>query len=393
MALLAAIGHALQSAVSAIEVGPATASGVSVVGSPIPYAGTRSFRVLQVATAGNQTDLFAATDASNKLYVSFWLYLAAYPGSGSTLNPLIIRNAASASVSRMRLGPTGLLGLANASNTVVSNAAVSLGLNQWYHVEYLHDASTNPGRMELRVNGATVATLANDAQGSYNKIILGSGSAVSLDAYFSDVIVNDSTGSFQNSWVGNQRLCPIRPIADGDAHEWNNTANAAGGATNYTLVNETTPDDTTSMVQALTAGKTDLYKMYAAAGSPIPDDALINFVALSARFRNNSAAATGFKLQLEKTSGGTKAESAEIVPNSSTFRTNQVGAISQTYPHPLIAYTDPDGGLWTPAGLPDLQAGVKITTGGTQRVQLTALWGYISYTPNPKRSSRMLECF
>lgn len=97
------------------------------------------------------------------------------------------------------------------------------------------------------------------------------------------------------------------------------------------------------------------------------------------RYRR-SATGTGpsVKLEIMKTSGGTKSQSAGIIPNSTTWKTNQ-NATPWTYP--LTLYFDPDGAAWTQSTLDTLQAGILNTQTTTPRCDVSDVWALVEYVP------------
>lgn len=113
----------------------------------------------------------------------------------------------------------------------------------------------------------------------------------------------------------------------------------------------------------------------------------VNVVAVGGRFKNNTAdAVTAIKFEIEKTSAGTKLQSAAIIPNTTGFNSLDV---SSPRNYPLITYQDPDGAAWTQATLGSMQAGMIISAGGTNRIDVTNLWVSVDYTPFTGRIPRM----
>lgn len=282
--------------------------------------------------------------------------------------------------SKITLDSSGALHLYNAT-TQVGSASSALTIGAFYRVEVKFDASQAAGSdvLEARLNGTVFATSSTETLGGGNFMRIGGNLELEAqtqgDWYFDDVAVNDGDGSFQNGYPGEGRIIHLLANAAGDSNQWLNTAAGAGDANNYTLVDEVTPDDATTMIQSGTLDDIDMYN-FGASGLVASD--VINVVAVGMRFRNNVAdATTAFRVRLEKTTAGTIIESASIIPNSTTWRTNAIDANVRSYP--LVTYQDPDNVNWTPTTLDSLQAGVKLTAANVNRVQVSAVWVSIDY--------------
>lgn len=111
--------------------------------------------------------------------------------------------------------------------------------------------------------------------------------------------------------------------------------------------------------------------------SPIISTDVINVVSVGTRFNNNTAdATTQFKLQIEKTTGGTITQSVAITPNSVTWKTNAT-AVPKLYP--ITTYQDPDGASWTLSTLNTMQIGEKSTLIGINKNQVSTIWALVDY--------------
>jgi hypothetical protein len=96
-------------------------------------------------------------------------------------------------------------------------------------------------------------------------------------------------------------------------------------------------------------------------------------------------ATTGIKLEMMKASGGTKAQSGNLVPNSTTWSTN---ATSTPRNYQLVLYQDPDSVNWNPATWTP-QIGYIIDATAVQAVGITNLWAVIDYTPAATATTRV----
>jgi hypothetical protein len=238
--------------------------------------------------------------------------------------------------------------------------------------------------MEARLDGVVFATTTTAATiDGTNAFVWGNTDGDStLNIYFDDIAVNDTSGSAQTSYPNDGKVLYLRPNAAGDINTFaTQTGGTAGAANNFTRVDEVTPNDATDFNGSSTLNEEDLFNF---GNSGIGASDTVNVVEVHGRFRNSTADATAkVTFEIEKTSGGTKTSSAAITPNSTTWRTNVAGT-TEPKTAAIVTYTDPDGAAWTQSTLDSLQAGYKLTTGpGTagRRIDVTAVWVVIDYTP------------
>ncbi len=363
-------GFELNSLTTGMEI--SATSGTISVQTPIARSGTYALRT-NAGTSFVRQHL-AASNQSTQVWARVYLWIATLPGATTA----VIRLATTANATCAQLGLTtsGTLVLNDASGATVGSASAALSTGAWYQVELGLDASTNPGTVTARLEGAQFATGANSSQASWARALIGIIGSTTGDLYWDDWAVNDASGTHQTSWPGSGKIIHLFPNGDGDNHAWGNTTNGAGASTNSTLVDEIPPNDSTDLVQSVTLNAEDAYTL---TDSGIGSLDAVNVVMVGARLRNNTAdATTAAKLQIKKTSGGTITQGTAVIPNTTTFFTN---ATAEPRNYPLITYTDPDGAVWTQATLDTAQAGIKLTAAGTNRVQMSALWVSVDYTP------------
>ncbi len=369
MARIWQCGFELNTLTTGVEI--SATSGTISVQSTIARTGTYALRT-NAGTSFVRQHL-AGSNQSTQVWVRACIYIATLPGATTAV--LRIANGSNATCAQIGLTTSGTLVLNDATGTLVGSASAALSTATWYTIELFLDASSSPGTVTGRLDGTQFATGANSSQASWARALVGIIGSTTGDLYWDDWAVNDSTGSGQTSWPGIGKIIHLIPNGDGDNHAWNNTGNTAGSSTNYQLVDEIPPNDSTDFVQIGTANAED---MYALTDSGIGASDVVNVVMVGFRGRNNSADATAAaKLQIKKTSGGTITQGTAIVPNTTTFFTN---ANAEPRNYTLVTYTDPDGAAWTQATLDTAQAGIKLTTANTQRVQASAIWVSVDYT-------------
>lgn len=366
-------GFELASASSGVEI--TTLSGTGSVQNSISRTGSYAFRANPTTSTGwFRQHVFA----SNQAIAGYWriyMRITTIP-SATTYIAKFLDTASNNQCAGLRLTTGGALQLMDASGTQVGSASSALSTGTFYWIDLKNDAS-GAGAIEARLGGTTFASGANSSQGQWGRLQLGVITTnATADLIFDDVALNDSTGSSQTSWVPDGKIIYLSPNAAGDNNAWNDTTNTAGTTNNYTLVDELPPNDATDYVQIGTLNAEDMYNM---SNSGIGSGDTVNVVMVGGRFGNNlTDAATAFRFQVKKTSGGTIAQSASIIPNASTWASN---APAEPRNPPLIMYADPDGSAWTQTTLDSMQAGYKLTATGTNRIRVSSLWVMADYTP------------
>ena len=386
MARLHQSGFELNSLTVNMEFSTVGATGATISGTAA-RSGSFGLRIssLTSATAAGVSYKFLSASVAGPYFLRVYLNVQTLP---SASNHIISLNSSTATVGaspegKITLEANGTLILRNGSGTQAGSASSPLTTNTWYMVDLKADANpTNGSRvLEARLNGVVFST--SSAQ-TFNKMLgysvggnLDSEAQTAGEWWFDDIALNDNTGSFQTTYPGRGNIIHLKPNAAGDANGFGTqTGGTAGSANNYTRVSEVTPDGATSFNGSATLNAEDFFNVD---DSGIGATDTVNVVMVGARLRNSVADATAaLRLEIKKTSGGTIAQSSDIIFNSSTFATNVTGV---PHNYTVITYQDPDSGNWTKTTLDSMQIGYKLTTAGTNRFDVSALWAIVDYTP------------
>lgn len=366
-----------------------TAGGGFSIASTTVRSGTYAGR--SAGTSGQISYIFSAANAQAAFYGRVYVYFVAFPGA--TRDIVYFQDSSNSSKASIRINTNGTLTLRNLEDSADIGSSSAINLNQWYRLELKLDNTTlSATSIDACVDGVSFASGTVDHASGVTKYVIGNNSSQNLlDVYFDDIALNDGSGSFQNSWPGPGKIIYLRPSAAGDINTFaTQTGGTAGAANNFTRVNQVTPDDATTLNGSNTLDQEDLFNV---SDSGIGVSDIINVVSVGGRFRNNSAdAATALMFEIEKTSGGTVLQSAAIKNNSTTWRTN---AIAAPFNYPLTLYQDPDNVNWTQTTLDSMQIGYKITTGGTNRMEVTNVWALVDYTPSvaPTSTGNFFQLF
>lgn len=360
MARLWSCGFELNTITDGKEVGTNDGS----ISTTIIRSGTYAYRTTKTASFGGPTQILSSSDnTTNSFFVRAYLYIASMPTADEGI---LVVQSSGGNVVYITLTTTGTLKLFSQTDVQIGSSSGALNTNTWYRVEIGYDPVT-PNAFGV-LNGTAFASGNPGTRKAWSKIrwgaIIGS---TTMDLYWDDLAINDSTGSFQNSYPGEGSIVHMRPIAAGESTAW-----TADSGSNFARVNEVTPDDGTSYVGSNTLNQEDLYLLASTIiSSPV------SVMQVGVRFANNTAdATTAFKVELEKANGGTKSQSSAIVPNSTTYRTNATAA---PFNYPLTLYQDPDGVNWNTLTLDTMRVGVLLSTGGTNSIRVSTVWVLVEY--------------
>lgn len=375
MALLFISTGGLNSATAGVEFPVVTTPFAISTTTTRPNSDGHSIRI----NAGNgfaRLDMYSANQTGTA-----YIGVAIYINSAVNASTQLIRwsNVSNTSVGNITLTATNTLVLLNSAGAQIGSASSALSVQTWYYVELKITAPSNPGTLEGRLNGSVFATGNNSNQGSFGRALFGTitGTQTTSDIFFTDIKVNDSTGTSYNSYPGSGNVLIVHPNGAGESSGWT-IGGSAPAATNWQSVNEVPPNDAVTLVSESLLGDVDLYTV---GSTGLTSTATINAVAVGGRFNNGTTAdpTTNFQFEIEKTNAGTKLQSASITPNTTTWSTNSVAA---PFTYPLVAYKDPDGVAWVGGGTLDtMRIGMISGTVGITSVQVTNIWAYVDYTP------------
>lgn len=273
--------------------------------------------------------------------------------------------------------------------TTFATLSTPLQLKTWYRIGmYAKFNSTTSVDAEFRVNGktigtATAASILNNTATTIGAMEIGLGWGrtdapnTAADYYFDNFTGNNTTGSYENTWPGQQIVVSQHPASD-SAVAWTRSA----GTTNYTLVNEVPPDDATSYVSSKTLNQEDLYTIGA---SGLGRFDKITCVQVGYRFIGAGASSNSTAI-VEAKIGSNVISSTGIAPSQKAeWRTNADISTSGSVdarPYPVTMYLQPDNTTtWNVGALNSLIIGQKITAAATNAFWSTNIWTMVSYIP------------
>jgi hypothetical protein len=256
----------------------------------------------------------------------------------------------------------------------VGSDSTALDADTWYRLELKVDSTTPTSPdIEARINGSSFASGSVSVYGDKpGNIRIGISTwNATADIYFDDIAVNDSSGSYQNSWPGEGKIIHLRPSVTGDNGDWTG---------DNTDIDEVTPDNDTTKIASNTTNHIEDVNIDNTPSGLLSSDS-ISLIHVGVRYNGvGSSANSSFVVRAKKASAGTVSEGSAITPANTTWMTN-ANAAPKNYP--LTLYQDPDSNNWTKANLDTTQIGVRISTGNTNDAQVSTLWLLVEYIPAP----------
>lgn len=368
-----------------------TAAGVefdSITGSPTVQtttvrSGTYAFQANVSATTAFLTYQYAAVGSTADTFIRQYIRFGSFP-TANGIAIALIRSAAAGNNLVLRADTNGALSITNEQNASAQVGLKSAGLqlNVWYRVEFSYIYATGAVTALLAIGDAPNTSVF--AQGTANTSVqstiyrVGAIDSSTQNIFVDDIAINDSSGSSQNSYPGPGKIVHLKPSAAGDVNGFTvQVGGTAGAANNFTRVQEIPPDDATTYNAAALLNAEDLFNCDNFTGGAF---IAISVVAIGVRFADLVAgdATTGVKLEVEKAASGTKSQSANLIPNSTSFLTN-AAAVPDNYP--LVTYNDPDGLPWGQQSLDNMQIGYINDTVGVQSVAISTVWASVDFSP------------
>lgn len=378
MARLHSIGFEQNTLTANVEVTSTNISGGGAVAisTTTVRSGTYAFRASNAGASGiaRFSYTFAGTTTAGPIYARAYFNFADIPASTGPILALWDGTTLFASV---RVTSTGTLQLWDSAGQIGSDST-ALSLNTQYMVELYYKSNGSSTELNARLEASSFAsTTTSTNSGNVDRLSAGMiSNNTSYDIYIDDVAINDSNGSFQNSWAGSGKLIMLKPNAAGD-----NTGLTTGVSDNtnhYLNVDDIAPDDDTTYNQTSTASQIDDYNID---NSGIGTSDTVNVVAVGVRYRKVTSGTLVFNVRAKASASGTVEASSNISSIATTFQTN-AEAIPHNYP--LTMYDMPGASTtpWTKTDLDTAQIGVATVSNTASNWRVTAIWMLVDYTPS-----------
>ena len=279
----------------------------SLVTTPV-RTGTNSLHF--VYYVGSAFDFIRSVpSAPSTIGTGFSFYVDALPSTANRLVMVDFRDNANVPNLSVLCQTTGDISVfkGDQSNgtTLTTTSAPSIKAGTWNHVEVQATFNGSTGSVEVRVNGVAVISLSgintlSDASevagasgGAANCGYVGypgrsnaSGGAAWVDVYYDDIYTYDMLGSYNNDWIGDIKVHPLRPNADTAQADWTGS---------YTDIDDSTVDDEDTYVSAGAPGSpSELTSEFELENLPTTGGT-IRAVVVSNRIRKDTAGAVDYQ--------------------------------------------------------------------------------------------------
>ncbi len=241
----------------------------------------------------------------------------------------------------LRMTTLGALALDRGPTQVAISANAIITINTWHYIEFKHIIANAGGTLEVRVDGAVVATFTGDTQSTANATadsiyLLGAGDTRSHN--FDDYYILDGTAG-ENDYLGDRRADALFPDGAGTYTEF---ATVFGAATHWEAVDEVDPDDDTTYVEESVVDDRDTYTF----GAHPLSLATINGIQVLMYAKKTSAGAASF---------------ARIYRRGSDDQGSDVTLQTSYAYHREIMETDPiAAGAWTIPNINAAEFGARV---------------------------------
>jgi hypothetical protein len=176
--------------------------------------------------------------------------IAAFRDSGS--NQIELRVDVNGDLNVTRSGAAAITGVSATTTHPLAPAAT------WYYIEIQTIIHPTAGTIKVWVNGTLTSinysslNTRSSANSYANQVLISAPGSAST--FWHDIYVNDSTGSVNTGNLGDVRVACMRPTSDSSV-QWTRSS----GASNFDMVDDTTPDDDSTYNSDSTAGHEDAY--------------------------------------------------------------------------------------------------------------------------------------
>ncbi|HOW77921.1 MAG TPA: hypothetical protein PK406_00585 [Verrucomicrobiota bacterium] len=185
-------------------------------GHAVSSTKARSGTYSMYSSNGLQTTIITWTTAVAEIYAQLCFYAT---GNGNLFQLMDSAGVADANAQLTVEAAVDALRLWRGNKATELDTALPLTLNAWHCVEIHAVIDNSTGAATVVVDGVTQLDYSGDTQATANantKSIRVLGTA----GYVDDIIVNDTTGSYNTSWPNEAGIYPITVTGDGTHGDW-----------------------------------------------------------------------------------------------------------------------------------------------------------------------------
>lgn len=280
--------------------------------------GVNSFLFNSSAVAGSIRRVFGAN--KTQVGVGFAQYMDSLPNNSTGMVIASFLDNSAAPCCSVTVSTTGQVEIRSGgfNGTVRASSAPCLVTTAWQHIEIRVSFSNTVGACEIRVNGVTVLNASNIntdlPNGGYAaQVRVGDPSVGTLAAtswYIDDYYAWDTSGSYNNSFIGDKKVYVILPSADTAVADWTPDTGTVG----FSRINEI-PPVSASYIQGTVVGDVSEFAM-----TNLPAD-ITNILGLQFYTKMLKTDAGASSVQMAVVSGASSANGADrpITTNATVY--------------------------------------------------------------------------
>ena len=219
----------------------ALASPTLISTNPAPHSGSRSVQISASGAGKNVRRDLSASVSSGTYFFRFYINYASVTTSGSVI--AFTESSGGVNSNEVRIFDTGgnkRFRLSNVPTAANADCSNNLSSGTWYRVEERWIVSDTVGEVQMQTFtgdsltadcSAQIGTTNTDTLGTnFARFYVGTETTDQYNANMDDVGINDSTGSFQTSWLGPGKIVLLSPLTDNSA-TWTKTGANCSGST------------------------------------------------------------------------------------------------------------------------------------------------------------------
>lgn len=376
------------------------------------------FTTTPVAATSYIRKAVVGAETTNDYFGKFDLYVDLF---SNTITPTVIFETLSGAGNRnlqIQLNTSRQIELLNYADAVLVTGPV-LALDTWYTISWRFQYGAGGSTGYLYLDNALIGsgTVSNGA--TSNKMtdiifgLIGQPSVTNTIAVHDNIIVNDSTGTNDNSFPDyTERVVHAYGVAGFDGRGGTNTywattagGNSSGTINNYTLNNQNPPDDGANYTRRNAISPAgdyiDWYDIESVAtinsgisGTGISSTDAVKVIQLGAQVGSGSGTPGNrfFKYRCVANSANvaTPNASADVFTNVNGYAMMSVADTPGQYVPTAVFYTDETSSAWTVAKLDTMLIGLFADGAVGDNVRIPAIWAAIRYYTPAATTNRRL---
>lgn len=263
-------------------------------------------------------------------------YIASLPSADSQMVLADFRDGSNVSKLTLTVTTTGVIQLRQGgpSGTILASSAAVFTASAYQHIEAFAVLHASAGEVEVRRNGETVLSFSGaTGTGTLEQVAIRWQGTAGPNWDVTDVQCWDIAGSINNDFLGDVIWLRVNPDADLAVTDWvRNT-----GSTDFSCINEATPDGDTTYIEASASGNISEFTM-----GNLPAQAADVVAVITQPMARKTDAGAG-SLRASLLSSGS--------PASESLGANRPITTTYTY-YPDVHEVDPATGVrWTPTAV------------------------------------------